>query len=77
MRIERCVPTVPKTRSYPVTGRSALASQALSLEFSAYGASLRTGIFAGPKIPGCTASGSLPRAQSPREPSRIATPEAG
>ncbi|EDY64761.1 conserved hypothetical protein [Streptomyces pristinaespiralis ATCC 25486] len=38
MRSDRGVPTLPKTRSYPVRGRSALLSHALSLEFSAYAA---------------------------------------
>ncbi len=77
VRIDRGVAIVPKTRSYPVSGRSALVSHALSLEFSTYGRFFSTGIRPGPKIPGCTASRSLPRAQSFREPSSTARPEAG
>ncbi len=77
VRSERVVPRVPQIRSYPVSGRSALASQALSLEFSAYGASRSVGAFPGPNTPGCTASGSEPSAQSPRAPSRTASPDAG
>lgn len=60
-----------------MSGCPALASQALSLEFSTYGTFSRTGIWPGPKMPGCTASGSEPVAHSPREPSSTARPDAG
>lgn len=54
-----------------------MVSQALSLEFSTYGASLTVGIRPGPKMPGCTASGSEPSAQSLLEPSSTASPDDG